>query len=88
MVTILGTEKLDTCPLYLVFTHPAAFNRLLRVYRYAEKGMLPEPGTLEDQAAPLVSALSYIGQGADEVQTALMKQNQKPGRADTSADAE
>lgn len=75
MVITVGQEKVQTCPLYPILINPAGFNRLMRLYRYAEKGILPEPGGLEDQAAPLISALSFIGLGVDQVQSVLMERS-------------
>lgn len=69
MLTILANEKLDTCPLYYSFSQPKSFGEAVRAYNGLEKGILPEPGAMGDQAAPLVSALSFIGKAVSDLHT-------------------
>lgn len=88
-ITLMGGEKYETCPKFFSFSHPAQFARIMRAYAYADKGILPEPGALEDQAAPLVHALSYVGKAMNEAHDYMMKHPpSKPGAPGARRDAQ
>lgn len=61
MIPLLIDDELITrCPRRPFLDDPQWYNEILRSYRYAQEGMLTEPGTWLDQGAMLVAAFSIL----------------------------
>ena len=67
-MTLLGDDKVSSCPLRYVRDNRATFNHLLKQYRFFDKGLMPEVGGLGDQPASFVEAMEHIGAAASELE--------------------
>ena len=54
--TLMGTERLTTCPRYFIKKHTGLFDQIQEMARFMELGHLPAGGSLQDQSA---QALQY-----------------------------
>ena len=66
MATLLGKERLTTCPRYFVKRHGRAFSRLAELYAHYKNGFLPDRGGIQDQSALTMEALQIFGAGVAE----------------------
>ena len=66
MATLVGKEKLTTCPLFFYQQFPATFRRLGELNRHMENGFLPDEGGLNDQSALTMAALRYFQTGLSQ----------------------
>lgn len=71
--TLMGKERLTTCPLYFCKAWPEAFNRTATVYHQMEKGFLPSAGTMEDQPAQLMTAVQLFEAGLSAARSQMRK---------------
>lgn len=56
--TLLGKERVTTCPLFFSKQHPTTFRRVSHLYAMLERGFLPDDGGVQDQSALTMSAIT------------------------------
>lgn len=78
--TMLGSERLTTCPLLFIRDNRHAFNVLMRYHTLAETGVLPEAGGWNDQANAFTQAMAYISGGVNEIERERMKKAERGRR--------
>lgn len=66
VATVMGDQRLTTCPRVFIYRNPAAFTRLSQLYALLDKGVLPDAGGYYDQSALTMEALQLYGAGLAE----------------------
>lgn len=64
--TLLGKEKVTTCPRYFIKQNPRTFWRIAELHQFLEKGYLPDDGGMNDQSALTMEALRLFSLGLSE----------------------
>ena len=63
---MLDGETILRCPRRPYLDNSAWYNHVLSSYKYAQKGMLTEPGTWLDQGAKLISAFAVLDAATED----------------------
>lgn len=82
-VTLLGSEKLDRCPLIFVRDHAYEFNKLLGIWSLMQKGFLPESGGVDDQQAQVMNAVMICDRAIAEAKAEMRKGGKRTDEGDT-----
>ena len=82
MPVSLDGEELDRCPVRPYKDDPGSFDDVLQAYSWFKAGMLPDPGTVLDQAEPFLAAVSVLDKAVRGAQEARAKKSRAAAERD------